>query len=795
MNITPPLLALMILAAPAFATDSPAPAASTAPADTSSDLLQHDKVEAVFSRMSPEDKIAELTAVTPADLMEDGKLSSKKCRERIPNGIGHVGSFANRLSKSPEEIREMVRDIQRFLMTETPARIPAVFHDEMISGFAGRSCTLYPQHIGVGCSWNPGLVELCARQTAETSRKQGGTLALSPMIDVTSDPGWERMEEGFGEDPYLTARLGLAFVKGLQGEDLSQGVGITLKHFAGYGNNPKNDAEIYEDLLTPHEVGISLGGATCVMPNYGKFKGNPSHSSPELLHTILRDYLGFTGPVLSDYGAVHNQVLHGFAKTDAEAAAKALNSGVDVEFPDGRCFRNLPEDQKAGLVNQERIDEAVRRSLTLKAKLGLLDDKPKILTDGPLDADPAEHRKTAYNAACQSVVLLKNNGILPLGRHAKIALVGPNADSFWSLCGDYSPQSLGGFWFGVIPDPNSPKLITLREGLKSRLGPEANLEYEIGCDWDDALKVRIDKEAGDPRLKNIRVQRMIDIVHQGVPKPYLEKALHIAAQSDIIIAAMGENVYLCGEARRRNTLRLPGDQEAFVKKLLDTGKPVVLVTFGGHNMVIDTLESRCAAIIQAWYPGEEGGHALADILLGNVNPSGKLCVSYPGTDKTELLSYRDGYASAPTPLYPFGHGLSYTTFGYGHLILPNKADIQAESIPVSFKVRNSGTRAGTEITQLYLSPVDSNLPMKAMQLKGFNRVELAPGEEKTLSLNLSPELFSFWKDGSWRIEPGNYKIRIGGSSASTPLQGKIELMGAPHTFPKRKVFFSTNKTP
>lgn len=749
-------------------------------------------VERFFARMSDDDKLAEIQGVRPNDLLDEhGKVSLDKCRKIIPHGIGEVCQFTSSLHFTPEQARDMVRAIQHYLMTETHARIPALFQEEMITGFPTLGCTTYPQHIGMGCSWNPDIVGKCARFTAESSRKIGGTQALSPMVDITRTSYWERMEEGFGEDACLTSRLGLAFVQGLQGTNLAIGVAATTKHFAAYGGNCTNDAEFYDEFLMPHEAAITLGNLSCVMPSYGTYKGLPTVGSKELLTEILRGHLGFKGLTISDYGAVRKQVLVSSAQGFEDAGVKALNAGNDVELDRGCCYPLLSDALKKGLVSRQTIDNAVRRSLTLKAHLGLLDEKSRFGQNGALDLDPPAYRNTAYTAAIQSVVLLKNEGILPLtGNIKQIALVGPNSDSIYSLCGDYTYQALGAFWWNTPPSKDNPRLVTLLDGLRSRIGKNTLLVHERGCDWSADTEGKINT-TGDERLKELARKRakIIALVHQGVPKADPEKALRIAAESDVIVAAMGENIYLCGEGRKRDDIRLPGDQEDFVKSLIATGKPVVLILFGGRAMVLNDLEKHCAAIIQAWYPGEEGGNALADILLGNVNPSGKLCVSYPAVDDKTTLSYNSGYNGPFKPLYPFGYGLSYTTYSYSDLKITNKADTSDSGIPVSFKVKNSGARTGTEIVQLYISPKDSDSALQPIRLKGFHRITLAPDEERRVHFVLSPQQLCSWKDGAWVIKPGTYRIRVGTSSADLPLEAEVKIGGQKKIFKKRTYFW------
>jgi beta-glucosidase len=776
-------LFLQLAALPALANDSPGNNQ-----DASLDPVIAAKVDEVFAKMSEADKLAQLEGVRPNDLMENGKLSLAKCRKLIPNGIGHVCQFSCSLNLKPDQIRDLVRDFQHFLITETPAHIPASFQEELITGFPSVGSTTYPQHIGVGCAWNPELVQQCARATAETAHEVGCNLGLSPMVDVNRSPYWHRLEEGFGEDPYLTSRLALSFIQGLQGTNLETSVGATLKHFAAFGETPHSDQEFHEEFLMPFEVGIQRGNAICVMPCYADYKQVHAVGSKELLTDILRGQLQFKGLVVSDYGAVG-----GLPGTDSTLkAAQAINAGTDADLPGGQFYSHLTEAVSQGAVTQETIDAAVKRTLTLKARLGLLAPQPTIGQDGPLDLDPPVHRKLAYDAACQSLVLLKNNGVLPLGQNVKkIALVGPNSDSPYSLLGDYTYQTLAGFWFNIRLNPTSPQLVPLVDGLRSRIGTDVTLQQERGCDWSEQ-ESKIDTN-GDPRAKRMAESKnkIYQMVHEGLPAPDPAKALKIAAESDVIIAAVGEAMYLRGEARMRNNLLLPGNQEEFVQKLIATGRPVVLVVFGGTPMVLTNIEKKCAAIVYAWYPGEEGGTAVADLLLGKFNPSGKLCITLPQTDSQSPICYNTNYAGPLKPLYPFGYGLSYTTYEYRDLKISGAAKTSDKSIPVSFNVKNTGSMAGTEIVQLYVAPKGLPIPTKPISLKGFQRVELAPGEEKTVSFNISPQQLAVWQNQTWNIQPGSYDILVGSSSANLPLKATLELAGSLITLQHRTVFFST----
>ncbi|WP_075591079.1 glycoside hydrolase family 3 N-terminal domain-containing protein [Labilibacter marinus] len=749
------------------------------------------KVEKLMSTMTLDEKLAQIEGIRPMDIMEDGKISLEKCREVIPHGIGHFCQFSSGLTMSPNELRDFVREIQHYLMTETKTKIPAIFHEEAITGFSTQGATTYPQQIGMGCAWNPDLIKKITNTTRLNMRAAGATFALSPMLDISRTAHWERIEESYGEDAYLTSRLGVAFIKGLQGEDLSTGVAATTKHFAGYGTQNDNPKELYEEYIMPHEAAFKIAGAKSVMPSYGKYKGKAVAISNEMLTDILRDHLKFDGLVVSDYGAV-NLVYKGHkqAKSSKEAAVLSLKAGIDLELAKPIAFPLLPEAIEEGMITIEEVDAAVKRSLIMKAKLGLLDEKPQIGKDGDLDFDPPAYRQLAYEAACQSIVLLKNNGVLPLKKEVKkIALVGPNAATVQNLLGDYTYQSMISFWWSTPFDPNNPKLVSLKEGLQNKLASDIQVQHERGCDWSTPLEMEVNTDGlGDDRLSKIKI-----LAIKGLPQPDLDNAVKIASESDVIIAAVGENLYLCGEGRKRKGIKLPGEQEQFVEKLLATGKPVILVMFGGRQQVVSKLEDKCAAIIQAWFPGEEGGNAVADIIVGNVNPSGKLCVTYPSSEEKQEINYKSGYNTI-TPQYPFGYGLSYTQFNYFDLTSQPSAKLTDEFLQISCKVKNTGSMDGTEIAQLYLSPLDASSTMKPIQLKGFQRVELKTGEEKQITWKFSPQQLAQFKNNQWVLEGGQYEFKIGASSTDIRLTTVVNIEGDKQVLENgRTVFFSVNQ--
>lgn len=744
-------------------------------------------VDSIYKKMTVNDRVAQLYGIRPNELLgPDGRLSLDSCRVKIPNGIGHLCQFACSMNYNPNDLRDFVKDLQHYLKTETHAGIPAIFHEEAISGFAAKNATVYPQQIGVASTWNPALASLKTEQTAEAMRMIGATLALSPMADVIRTPFFNRIEESYGEDGFLNARMTLAFVNGLQKRGLSKGVAACTKHFLGYGGGIESThKEIMEEILLPHEVAIKKGYSKVIMSGYHSYLGKKVVASDTLLQGILRKYLKYDGLIVSDYGAVtYNSKQN--PDTLKSRAAEAINAGNDLELSDGRSYPYLSELLREKKVSEQRFEDAVKRNLTLKVRLGLFDNNGKFNDDGNIILDRKNYRQTAYDLACQSIVLLKNNGILPLNEsRKKVALVGPNANTFWCMVGDYSYQSMNAFWFNGKIDGKSPEIIPLYKALKDRLSKgNIQLNYERGCDWNANNESAIDKSSEiDPRLKRLKMMLM----ESSDPTDW-NKAIKLGSHSDVIIAAVGENPTLCGEGRSRKGIRLPGDQERFVEELVATGKPVILVVFGGRPQVLGDLTEKCSAILEAWYPGEEGGNAVADILTGAVNPSAKLTVSYPATEAEENYCYNYGKSDMGRIAYPFGYGLSFTSFKYSNLQMQSKANTKNKTIPVSFELENSGKRDGDEIVQLYISPL-SGQNMKPIQLKGFQRVPLKSGEKRQIIFKLPLDLFAIYDNNAWNILPGKYKCSIGSSSADIRLSSSFLIEGAKVMKPMRSEYF------
>ena len=757
--------------------------------NTATDMEQ--QIDELYQKMPQEERIAQLKSMYMDELFDaDGKLDTAKCKELIPYGIGHFSQFCMQQPRDPNELRDRAVAIQDWLMHHTPNGIPALLHEEVLSGINTLGSTIYPQQIGQAGSFNPELAELKTRQTSTQLRKMGGIFALSPMVDVCRTPSFNRLEESYGEDGYLSAVMGTAFVNGLQQGDLKKGVGACSKHYLGYGGGGDADEkEMMEEILLPHETMIRLAGSVAVMPGYHDVHGIRCVANSEILQDILRGYVGFDGMVVSDYTAI-DQIPN--IDSAVEKAAAAINGGNDVDFPFGANYQLLQEAIDKGLVKPEVLERAVKNVLRTKFRMGLFDKDAYLYSKEDIKLDTPEERKTAYDIATQSVVLLENNGVLPLKEVKNVLLTGPNANSIWAMCGDYTYPAMSYFWKKVDYKSENPHIVKLLEGMQNHKPEGVNVMYSRGCDWTEEIETKYG-ELGDARAWEY------ELLHRKVDageKADKAETLQMAKDADVIIAAVGENVMLCGENRDRQGLRLPGKQEQFVEELIQTGKPVVLVMFGGRAQVISGLAEKCAAIIQAWYPGEEGGNAVADILYGKVSPSAKLSVSYPNVEINEPICYNYATEKDARVAWPFGYGLSYTTFEYANLEATTEVTTKDESFNLTFDVKNTGKVAADEVAQIYLSPADKSQQIRPIQLQGFARVSLKPGESKKISVKMYTEQLSYYThDGQrqWNIQPGKYIIKVGASSQDIKLQQEINLSGEAVKMPLRKYYFSEAK--
>ena len=756
--------------------------------NTAVDIEQ--QVDELYAKMPQEERIAQLRSMYMDELFdEQGQLDTAKCRELIPYGIGHFSQFCMQQPRDPNELRDRAIAIQDWLMNNTPNGIPALLHEEVLSGVNTLGSAIYPQQIGQACSFNPELAELKTFQTSTTLRKMGGIFALSPMVDVCRTPSFNRLEESYGEDGYLSAVMGTAFVKGLQQGNLKKGVGACSKHYLGYGGGgDAEEKELMEEILLPHETMIRLTGSVAVMPGYHDVHGTRCVANSEILQDILRGYVGFDGMVVSDYTAI-DQIPN--IETTVEKAAAAINNGNDVDFPFGANYKYLQEAIDKGLVKPEVLERAVKNVLRIKFRAGLFDKDAYLYSKEDIKLDTPEERQTAYDIATQSVVLLENNGVLPLKDVKNVLVTGPNANSIWAMCGDYTYPAMSYFWKMVmdVADRDNPHIVKLLEGMTSRKPEGINVMYSRGCDWTEGIETKYG-ELGDARAWEY------ELLHRKVDsgeKADKAEALKMAQEADVIIAAVGENVMLCGENRDREGLRLPGLQEQYVEELIKTGKPVVLVVFGGRAQIISGIAEKCAAIIQAWYPGEEGGNAVADILYGKVSPSAKLSVSYPNTELYEPICYNYSGEKDSRVAWPFGYGLTYTTFEYQNLQVDSEAQTSDDYVELTFQVKNTGEVKGDEIAQIYLSPLTSK-NIRPIQLQGFARISLEPGQTKTVTTRLYLEQFGFYSHDNnirqWNIEPGTFIVKVGASSADIRLQQEVILRGKAVSKPLRDRYFS-----
>ena len=756
---------------------------------TAPDMEQ--QIDELYGKMPQEERIAQLKSMYMDELFDDqGKLDTAKCRELIPYGIGHFSQFCMQQPRDPNDLRDRAIAIQDWLMKNTPNGIPALLHEEVLSGVNTLGSTIYPQQIGQAGSFNPELAELKTYQTSTTLRKMGGILALSPMVDVCRTPSFNRLEESYGEDGYLSAVMGTAFVKGLQQNNMKQGVGACSKHYLGYGGGgDAEEKELMEEILLPHETMIRLTGSVAVMPGYHDVHGIRCVANSEILQDILRGYVGFDGMVVSDYTAI-DQIPN--LTTPLEKAVAAINGGNDVDFPYGANYQYLQEAIDKGMVKPEVLERAVKNVLRVKFRAGLFDKDAYLYSKEDIKLDTPEERQTAYDIATQSVVLLENNGVLPLKDVKNVLLTGPNANSIWAMCGDYTYPAMSYFWKKVedVADRDNPHIIKLLEGMQNRKPEGVNVMYSRGCDWTEEVETKF-SELGDERAWEY------ELLHRKVDsgeKADKAEALKMAKEADVIIAAVGENVMLCGENRDREGLRLPGKQEQYVKELLNTGKPVVLVMFGGRAQVISGIAEKCAAVIQAWYPGEEGGNAVADILYGKISPSAKLSVSYPNVEINEPICYNYKAEKDPRVAWPFGYGLSYTTFEYQNLQVNSEAQTTDDFVELTFQVKNTGGVKADEVAQIYLSPKDGKLPIRPIQLQGFARISLEPGQTKTVTTRLFVEQLGYYSHENnirqWNIEPGTFIVKVGASSADIKLEQQLELKGKPLSKTLRDRYFS-----
>lgn len=738
------------------------------------------RVEDLLHRMTLEEKVSQLIAVWQGKkefLDSNNQLDMKKFAQLYPEGIGQYtrpndvkGAGSPRVLQwhTTRETVELINVLQHYAVERTRLGIPMIFHEESLHGYQARGATAFPQAIGLASSWDPDLVREVNSIIAREVSARGVSVVLSPVVDVARDPRWGRIEETFGEDPYLVGEIGVAAVSGLQGDNRARTLGsgkvfATLKHLTGHGQPesgqntapaPISQRELRENFFPPFEEVVKRTGISLVMPSFNEIDGMPSHANKWLLNDVLRGEWGYQGAIFSDYDAISElNIVHHIASNPEEAAIKALNAGVDADLPDGQSYRLLVQAVRNGHVSEDKIDTAVRRVLSLKFRAGLFEHPYADVAQAEAITNNVEAKAIALKAAQRTIVLLKNDGTLPLLIDAKstkkptIAVIGPNA----------AVARLGGYY--SIP----PHSVSLLEGMKNRIGDRANILFSQGA----KITENDDWWADEVKLTDPTENRQL-----------IAAAVEVAKQADVVVLAIGDTEQTSREGWAashlgdRTSLDLVGEQMELFRALKATGKPIIATLINGRPLSTVELAEDANALLECWYLGEQGGNALADVLLGNSNPGGKLPVTIPrGVGQLPMFynykpSAHRGYLfDSAKPLYPFGWGLSYTSFSISEPKLSAAAIATRGTATISVEVRNTGSRMGDETVQLYIHQKVGSVTRPVKLLKAFKRVTLSPGEVRTISFVLNSHSFEMWNDVMQRVvEPGEYEVMVGPNS-------------------------------
>jgi beta-glucosidase len=741
------------------------------------------RVEDLLGRMTLGEKIAQMVGVWEAKgkiQTATGDFAPDQASRTFPDGLGQIsrpqdfrgvdasqngaaGAATEAVNRSARQTADYTNAAQRWAVEDTRLGIPLLFHEESLHGYVARGATSFPQAIGLASTWDPALVTRVFSVAAREMRARGAQLALAPVVDVARDPRWGRIEETFGEDPHLVGEMGLAAIRGFQGETLPLApdkVFVTLKHMTGHGQpengtniGPSNISErtLRENFFPPFERAVKELPVRSVMASYNEIDGLPSHANRWLLHDVLRQEWGFKGAVVSDYFAIRElNTRHQMFATIEEAAIRALDAGVDVELPDGEGFAKLPALVASGRVKQGQIDDAVRRVLTLKFEAGLF-ETPYV------DAAQADRLTAlpdavalARDAAARAMVLLKNdNNVLPLdpSRVKRLAVVGTHARD----------TPIGGY--SDVPG----HVVSVLEGLQAAGRGRFDVVYSEGVRITESRSWTADS---------------VDLVSPEINAGLIEAAVRDVQDADVIVMVLGDNEQTAREAWAdahlgdRASLDLIGQQNDLARAILALGKPTAVVLLNGRPLSVNYLAEQADALIEGWYLGQETGHAVADVLFGRVNPGGKLPVSIARSVGQLPIFYnykpsaRRGYLfDQTTPLYPFGYGLSYTTFEIGAPRLARASIGRQDGVVVEVDVRNTGDRAGDEVVQLYIRDDHASVTRPVKELKHFRRVHLEPGRSTTVRFEITSMDLSFWNVDMERVvEPGTFTVSAGPNS-------------------------------
>lgn len=676
---------------------------------------------------------------------------------------------------NPELAAKALNAMQKYAVENTRLGIPILFAEECPHGHMAIGATTFSTSIGQASTWNKDLIYRMGEIIGLEARLQGANVGYGPVLDIAREPRWSRVEETFGEDPYLTGILGTAFVEGMQGKDYKDGrhVYATLKHMAAYGvprgghnGNPADISmrQLLDEYLPGFQRAVEVGKAATVMTSYNSIDGVPCTGNVFLLDSILRKRWGFEGFVYSDLVSIDGIAgTHHVAKDLQDAAIQALEAGTDMDLG-ANAYSTLVDAVKQGKVKECYVDRAVANVLRLKFEMGLFENPYVDPVQAKKLVNCESHREVAREVARQGTVLLKNNGVLPLKKDVKrVAVIGPNADMIYNYLGDYT-----------APQERS-KVVTLLDAIRTRL-PKGSVEYVKGCAIRDTTQSDIFAAVEAAKRADVVVVAVGGSSARDFKTKYIETgAATISSEENVVVSDME-----CGEGFDRSTLNLLGDQEKLIKALAVAGKPLVIVYIAGRPLNMNLASEVGDALLMAWYPGEQGGNGIADVLFGDYNPSGRLPMSVPRSVGQIPVHYsqgvqRDYMDGAGTPLYSFGYGLSYTTFAYSNLKL-QPGDGKNVLQVVTCTVTNTGDQDGAEIAQLYVNDEVSSVVTPPVRLKGFERVELKKGESKEVTFRLTRKDLSIYdRQMNFVVEPGKFNVMVGGSSDNLPLKGSFEV--------------------
>ena len=717
-------------------------------------------IDGLMKKMTLDEKIGQLNLPAAGDITTGQSTSSdiaKKIRE------GKIGGLLNIISV------KKIRDVQKLAVEESRLKIPLIFGMDVIHGYQ----TIFPIPLALSCTWDMRLIEQSARIAAQEASADGLNWTFSPMVDIARDPRWGRVAEGAGEDPWLGSQIAMAMVKGYQGDDLSKNNTIMacVKHFALYGAveagrdyNPVDMSlqKMYEYYLPPYKAAFDAGAGSA-MSSFNEINGVPATANKWLMTDLLRKQWGFKGFVVTDYTAINEMIDHGVGKDLKEVSALALNAGIDMDMVGEGFLLYAKELVKEGKIPEQTINEACRRILEAKYKLGLFDDPYRYLSEERAKTEilTSGNRKEAMKISEQAMVLLKNEKqLLPLKKSGTIALIGPLSDNKREMIGAWSPT---GDWL---------QSISVKEGINNATGGTVKVLYAKGCNLLNDLEL----------LKRISGADAID---SRSDDEMISEAITTAIDADVIVAVLGEPAELSGEAASRSDIGLPGRQQDLLKALLKTGKPIVLILMNGRPLTLEWENEHIPAILEAWHGGTEAGNAVANILFGNYNPSGKLSMTFPRNIGQIPIYYNHKNTGRPfnknkpaekyksryidvsnDPLFPFGYGLSYTNFTYSELKLDKTSFSAPGSLTITVTIANTGKVDGAEVAQLFIRDLVGSITRPVKELKGFQKVFLKAGESKTLTFTLTANDLAFYNDKlEHKAEPGDFKVFVGTNSA------------------------------